>query len=128
MSDKSELKAMVDNRSDDKKSVDHLISNKVEKTEQKSVVIKKEPKNWDKIVKQLEAEDKEEEKSIDNVFQKLYSSADDDTRRAMQKSFYESNGTTLSMDWKSVGKKFVKPYDERDSDEDFGEHFHKDRH
>jgi suppressor of G2 allele of SKP1 len=109
-----------------------LISNKVEKTEQKSVVIKKEPKNWDKIVKQLEAEDKEEEQFIDNVFQKFYSSADDDTRRAMQKSFYESNGTTLSMDWKSVGKKFVKPYDERDSDEDFDrdfdEDFHKDRH
>jgi hypothetical protein len=32
------------------------------------------------------------------------------------------------MDWKSVGKKFVKPYDERDSDEDFDEDFHKGRH
>jgi seryl-tRNA synthetase len=128
MSDKSQLKAKVDNRSDDNKSVDHLISNKVQKKEQKSVVIKKEPKNWDKIVRELEAQDKEEEQSIDNLFQKLYSSADDDTRRAMQKSFYESNGTTLLMDWKSVGKKFVKPYDERDSDEDLDQHFHKDCH
>ncbi len=75
MWDKSQLKAMVDNRSDDNKSVDHLISNKVSETQQKSVVIKKEPKNWDKIVKQFEAqnkqqkreEDKEEEQSFDNV-------------------------------------------------------------
>ena len=64
MSDKSESKAMVHNRSDDNKSVDHfIISNKVEKTEQKSVVIMKGPKNRDKIVKELEAEDKEEEQS-----------------------------------------------------------------
>ncbi len=128
MSDKSQLEAKVDNRSDDNKGVDHLISNKVQKTEQKSVVIKKEPKNWDKIVKQLEAQDEEEEQSIDNLFQKLYSSANDDTRRAMQKSFYESNGTTLSMDWKTVGKKFVKPYDETHSDEHLDQHFHKESH
>ena len=78
MCDKWQLKAMVDNRSDDNKSVDHLISNKVSETQQKWVVIKKEPKNWDKIVKQFEAQNKqqnkEEEQSFDNVFWKLYSS------------------------------------------------------
>ncbi len=62
MWDKSQLKAMVDNRSDDNKSVDHLISNKVSETQQKSVVIKKEPKNWDKIVKQFEAQNKHQNK------------------------------------------------------------------
>ena len=35
MWDKSQLKAMVDKRSDDNKSVDHLISNKVSETQQK---------------------------------------------------------------------------------------------
>jgi hypothetical protein len=65
MSDKSQLKAMVHNRSDDNKSVDHLISNKVEETQQKSVVIKKEPKNWDKIVNQLEAQNKQQNKEED---------------------------------------------------------------
>ncbi len=79
MWDKSQLKAMVDNRSDDNKSVDHLISNKVSETQQKSVVIKKEPKNWDKIVKQFEAqnkeEDKEEEQSV-RSFASTYASSD----------------------------------------------------
>ncbi len=65
MWDKSQLKAMVDNRSDDNKSVDHLISNKVSETQQKSVVIKKEPKNWDKIVKQFEAQNKQQNKEED---------------------------------------------------------------
>ena len=65
MWDKSQLKAMVDNRSDDNKSVDHLISNKVSETQQKWVVIKKEPKNWDKIVKQFEAQNKQQNKEED---------------------------------------------------------------
>jgi hypothetical protein len=73
---------MVDNRSDDNKSVDHLISNKVSETQQKSVVIKKEPKNWDKIVKQFEAqnkqqnkgEDKQQEQSVRSLFYSYASS------------------------------------------------------
>ena len=35
--------------------------------------------------------------------------ADDDTRRAMNKSFQESGGTVLSTDWKDVGSKTVAP-------------------
>ena len=41
---------------------------------------------------------------LDTFFKKLYSDADDDTRRAMQKSFQESNGTALSTNWAEVGK------------------------
>ncbi|CEH17190.1 Suppressor of G2 allele of skp1 [Ceraceosorus bombacis] len=45
--------------------------------------------------------------NIDAFFQKLYADADDDTRRAMQKSFVESGGTALSTNWKDVGTKKV---------------------
>jgi suppressor of G2 allele of SKP1 len=37
-------------------------------------------------------------------FKKLYASADDDTKRAMMKSYVESNGTVLSTNWAEVGK------------------------
>ncbi len=33
---------------------------------------------------------------------------DEDTRRAMMKSFVESNGTVLSTNWKDVGQKTVE--------------------
>jgi suppressor of G2 allele of SKP1 len=33
---------------------------------------------------------------------------DEDTRRAMMKSFVESNGTVLSTNWKEVGEKPVE--------------------
>jgi len=33
---------------------------------------------------------------------------DEDTRRAMMKSFVESNGTVLSTNWKEVGSKPVE--------------------
>lgn len=41
---------------------------------------------------------------IDAFFQKLYADADDDTRRAMMKSYTESGGTSLSTNWAEVGK------------------------
>jgi len=37
----------------------------VSETQQKWVVIKKEPKNWDKIVKQFEAQNKQQEREED---------------------------------------------------------------
>ena len=33
----------------------------------------------------------------------IYANADEDTRRAMMKSYVESNGTALSTNWKEVG-------------------------
>lgn len=41
---------------------------------------------------------------VDSFFKKLYADADPDTRRAMMKSYYESEGTALSTNWDEVGK------------------------
>jgi suppressor of G2 allele of SKP1 len=41
---------------------------------------------------------------VDAFFKKLYANADPDTRRAMVKSYYESDGTALSTNWDEVGK------------------------
>ena len=80
------------------------------------------PKNWDKLASDLTKrpkkdakegeEDGLEEPGIDeedgdpttNFFKMLYKGADDDTRRAMMKSYQESNGTALSTNWAEVGK------------------------
>lgn len=42
--------------------------------------------------------------AVDGFFKKLYASADPDTRRAMTKSYVESQGTSLSTNWGEVGK------------------------
>jgi suppressor of G2 allele of SKP1 len=60
------------------------------------------PKNWEKLASDMEV-DKEGD-DINNFFQNLYSSADPDVRRAMMKSYQESNGTVLSTNWEDVGK------------------------
>lgn len=41
---------------------------------------------------------------VDAFFKKLYAKSDPDTRRAMVKSFYESQGTALSTNWEEVSK------------------------
>ena len=38
------------------------------------------------------------------MFQKLYADATDEQRRAMVKSYQESNGTSLSTNWDEVKK------------------------
>ncbi|KAH8702271.1 hypothetical protein BGW36DRAFT_315046 [Talaromyces proteolyticus] len=45
--------------------------------------------------------------AVDSFFKKLYANADPDTRRAMMKSYQESQGTSLSTNWDEVGKKTV---------------------
>ncbi|BGP17726.1 hypothetical protein JCM10213_005307 [Rhodosporidiobolus nylandii] len=76
--------------------------------------------NWDAIVKESAAEDAEAEKAaqkgpnaggdkaLNELFQKLYADATDDQRRAMIKSYQESNGTALSTDWKDVSSRKVE--------------------
>ncbi|KAG5925380.1 hypothetical protein E4U42_004332 [Claviceps africana] len=62
------------------------------------------PKNWDKIAADDDADDAG---GVEDFFRKLYGTGTDDQKRAMMKSFMESNGTTLSTDWLDVGSRTV---------------------
>ncbi|OMJ21533.1 Glucose-insensitive transcription protein 7 [Smittium culicis] len=63
-------------------------------------------KNWSIIEKEIEKEDTLNDSSseVSALFSKIYKDSDDDTRRAMMKSYIESNGTTLSTNWNEVKK------------------------
>ncbi|KAI0651903.1 SGS-domain-containing protein [Trametes meyenii] len=75
---------------------------------------RKPRKNWDGITSEILGSDKPVspdqdpnaggDAAVNDFFQKLYADADEDTRRAMMKSFQESGGTTLSTNWDEVGK------------------------
>ncbi|CAK9318228.1 unnamed protein product [Citrullus colocynthis] len=69
-------------------------------------------RDWDKIEAQVKKEEKDEkldgDAALNKFFRDIYKDADEDTRRAMQKSFVESNGTVLSTNWKEVGSKKVE--------------------
>ncbi len=47
------------------------------------------------------------------MLQKIFRDADDDTRKAMMKSYSESGGTVLSTNWNEISQKRteVKPPD-----------------
>jgi len=84
------------------------------------------PKDWDAVARDLSRKPKEnsegtgqgeewEDEDLDMdgdpasaFFKKLYKSADDDTKRAMMKSYSESGGTVLSTNWTEVGSKRVE--------------------
>ncbi|KAI9822408.1 MAG: hypothetical protein M1827_000127 [Pycnora praestabilis] len=83
------------------------------------------PKDWDKLATDLTKPEKsgdlnqegdgvvkefedEEGDPVNNFFKKIYAGADPDTRRAMMKSYQESNGTALSTNWSEVGQKPVE--------------------
>ena len=74
----------------------------------------KSKKDWDKLEKEASEEMKKEEEqssgdvAVNGFFKKLYENATEEQKRAMIKSYTESNGTTLSMDWKDVGSKKVE--------------------
>ena len=63
-------------------------------------------KNWDALEKEISKDqDKPEgDAALNSLFQQLYRDADEDTRRAMLKSYTESSGTCLSTNWNEVGK------------------------
>lgn len=85
-------------------------------------------KDWDKLASSLTAKKSKDKKdrskedgnesdgaesvdselggdAVDGFFKKLYAGADPDTRRAMVKSYVESQGTSLSTNWSEVESK-----------------------
>ncbi|EFJ50879.1 hypothetical protein VOLCADRAFT_57643 [Volvox carteri f. nagariensis] len=69
-------------------------------------------KDWSKVESELnELEAKGEldmGDPLNNFFKKIFAQGDEDTRRAMMKSFVESNGTVLSTNWAEVGNKKIE--------------------
>ncbi|KAL2913728.1 Cochaperone protein [Polyrhizophydium stewartii] len=64
--------------------------------------------DWSKVEKTVEEDKPEGEQALQALFQQIYRDASDDTRRAMMKSYIESNGTALSTNWEEVGAKRVE--------------------
>lgn len=66
----------------------------------------KKSKDWNALAREVDEETKPEgEQALNALFQQIYKDADPDTKRAMMKSFVESNGTCLSTNWSEIGSK-----------------------
>ncbi|XP_003747603.1 protein SGT1 homolog [Galendromus occidentalis] len=65
--------------------------------------------DWDKLEKEIEKDTSSQD--VGDLFKQIYMSGDPEVRRAMNKSFLESNGTVLSTNWDEIGKRKteVKP-------------------
>ncbi|XP_037043518.1 protein SGT1 homolog isoform X2 [Bradysia coprophila] len=76
-----------------------------EKAEAKPKVVNIYKHNWDSLAKLLEKEHEDDRGLVNEGFKKIYQNASPDVRRAMNKSFLESNGTVLNTGWEEVGAK-----------------------
>lgn len=80
-------------------------------------VARKKHKDWEKVTDNILTAEKDKttnedpnaggDAALNGFFQTLYKDADEDSRRAMMKSFIESGGTTLSTNWDEVKKEEV---------------------
>lgn len=59
--------------------------------------------NWANF--KVDEEEVKEDDNPENFFAKLYKDVDDDTKRAMMKSYVESNGTVLTTNWSEAKDK-----------------------
>jgi suppressor of G2 allele of SKP1 len=70
-------------------------------------------KDWSALEAEVEAMEAHGElddgDELSAFFKKIFAGGDDETRRAMAKSYTESGGTVLSTNWKEVGRKTVEP-------------------
>jgi len=79
-----------------------------------STAVRKPKKNWDGITTNILSSEKEKtteedpnvggDSTLNSFFQKIFADADEDTKKAMMKSYSESGGTTLSTNWDEVKK------------------------
>ncbi|KAJ1730383.1 Cochaperone protein [Coemansia biformis] len=85
---------------------DHLEASEAQQTTKPGLDASRKGVSWDAIAAAADKETKlkPSEQGVNELFQSIYRDADEDTRRAMMKSYVESNGTSLSTDWKSVSK------------------------
>lgn len=68
----------------------------------------KAKRDWGQIDREMEQEIKAEkpqgDEALNTLFKQIYDRADDETRRAMNKSFQTSGGTVLSTNWGEVAR------------------------
>lgn len=71
---------------------------------------------WGALIHEVE-EEESEAKDVDGVLKKLFANCDEDAKKAMMKSWSESGGNVLSMNWDEVKQKKCE-YKSENGDED----------